>query len=67
MHGEAQPAMSHKRNQPPPAGAGGHTTHLHYNGQVNAFDRNGMRQTLQSHAEDILQIVRQGWNQGKLR
>jgi hypothetical protein len=48
-------------------GGGGHSTHLHYNGQVNAFDKNGMRETLRTHAEDILQIVREGLNTGKLR
>jgi hypothetical protein len=42
------------------------TFNLHYNGQVNAFDRSGMRSTLQSHAEDILSIVRQGYQEGKL-
>ncbi len=40
---------------------------LNYQGQVNAFDRNGMRSTLKSHAEDILDIVKQGLKQGKLR
>lgn len=41
--------------------------HLHYNGQVSAYDRSGMRSTLQAHAGDILEIVREGWNAGKIR
>jgi len=45
---------------------GGDQFHLHYNGQVNAFDRSGMRSTLKSHAGDILDIVREGWRSGKL-
>jgi hypothetical protein len=42
------------------------TFNLHYNGQVNAFDRNGMRSTLKSHAQDILDIVREGYRNGAL-
>lgn len=42
------------------------TFNLHYNGQVNAFDRNGMRSTLKSHAQDILEIVREGYRNGAL-
>ncbi len=50
-------------------GATSNTTHnhLHYNGQVNAYDRTGMRSTLRSHADDLLDIVQEGWNSGKLR
>ena len=42
------------------------TNHLHYNPTVNAYDRSGMRSTLQSHSDDILDIVRQGYQAGKL-
>jgi hypothetical protein len=45
---------------------GGNTVNLNYNGQVNAFDRSGMRSTLKSHAEDILSIVREGIGRGSL-
>lgn len=45
----------------------GSTVNLHYNGSVNAYDRNGMRETLKGHASDILAIVRQGINTGALK
>ncbi|HVJ09263.1 MAG TPA: hypothetical protein VM554_12855 [Acidisarcina sp.] len=42
------------------------TVNLHYNGQVNAYDRSGMRGTLRAHADDILSIVREGYRAGAL-
>lgn len=42
------------------------TQHLHYEPKINAYDRTGMRSTLQSHADDILGIVRDGINTGRL-
>ena len=47
-------------------GRGDVHTHLHYNGQVNAYDRSGMRSTLKAHAEDILDVVRDGYRNGLL-
>jgi hypothetical protein len=38
--------------------------HLHYSPQVNAYDRTGMRSTLHSHSDDILDIVREGYRRG---
>lgn len=40
--------------------------HLHYNGQVNAYDRRGMRETLRSHSGDILDIFKDGVRNGQL-
>lgn len=43
------------------------TTHLHYSPNINAFDRSGFRSTLQAHAGDIHDIVRQGMQSGSLK
>jgi hypothetical protein len=40
--------------------------HLTYSPTINAYDRNGMKQTLQSHKDDILDIVRAGYKSGGL-
>lgn len=43
------------------------TQHLHYEPVVHAYDRSGMRSTLRSHADDVLDIVRQGYRSGALK
>jgi hypothetical protein len=43
-----------------------HNHNFHYNGQVNAYDKSGMRSTLKAHAEDIVDIVRDAYRSGKL-
>ncbi len=45
---------------------GAKTVNLHYNGQVNAFDRTGMRNTLKSHATDVVDIIREALKDGRL-
>lgn len=47
-------------------GGAGHTTHINYNPHVSAFDNSGLKSTLNSHKETILDIVRQGYKQGSL-
>jgi hypothetical protein len=42
------------------------TTHLHYEPKVSGNNKAEMRSTLRSHADDILDIVRQGYRQGSL-
>jgi hypothetical protein len=41
--------------------------HMHYNGQVSMYDRTGGRSMLRAHADDLLDIVQQGFRDGKLK
>jgi hypothetical protein len=40
--------------------------HLHYAPQVNAYDRTGMRSTLNAHSGDIVDIVKHAMKTGAL-
>lgn len=47
-------------------GGSSHTTHINYSPHVSAFDNSGLKSTLHSHRDTILDIVRQGYKQGSL-
>ena len=47
-------------------GSSSSSNHLTYAPQINAYDRSGMKSILQSHKDDIMNIVRSGYNAGSL-
>ncbi len=50
-----------------PTGGGGSPVHLHYEPKVQAYDRSGMRSTLQAHSSDIVDIVRGAVSSGAIK